>query len=313
MPSEIPSIPSEIPKLHDDEEFTMTDHTAVTPPTHVRTTQRATIMIMAGGAAGQMHRLEIERVTIGRAREATIVVTDKGISRIHCTVERAKDGTFVIKDEESTNGTLVNGVKVTEAALQPGDRIQLGAEAILQFGYFDEAEELLVNKLYEAATRDPLTKALNRRAFDDRYQAELAYAKRHSERLVVVGIDLDHFKQVNDTYGHPTGDLVLREAAGAILKMLRSEDIFARYGGEEFVVAARGLSLSNGARLGERIRETIGKLVISSPPRQIRVTVSVGVAELDEADRDGAKLLVLADKRLYAAKAAGRNCVVSSD
>ena len=218
----------------------------------------------------------------------------------------------MIEDLGSTNGTLVNGGRVTRVELGAGDRIQLGPDVVLQFGFYDDAEESLATKLYEAATRDPLTRAHNRRYLMERLSAEVSFATRHSQKLVAVIFDIDYFKRVNDEHGHAVGDTVLREVAFAVTQTLRNEDVLARYGGEEFVVLARGLSLKNGAMLAERMRHALEVRTIEAEGKKMRVTVSSGVAALEECKLpNGASLLALADARLYRAKSAGRNCIVA--
>jgi diguanylate cyclase (GGDEF)-like protein len=293
---------------------TSTDHTAVLAPTSVRSAQRATLMVLAGSAAGKVYPIESERFTIGRSRDMSLTLNDTGISRKHCTIVLDGTGKYYIEDEGSTNGTLVNGVRASRTELRIGDRFQIGAECVLQFGFFDAAEEDLVNKLYDSATRDPLTRALNRRAFHERLLAEVSYATRHRESLIGILLDIDHFKSVNDTHGHAAGDEVLRGVASAIATTLRAEDVFARYGGEEFVILGRGLVLDDGVKLAERIRLLIAGTEFVIPKGRLRVTISAGVSELGEgsSDPNGEAMLVIADKRLYAAKASGRNRVIST-
>jgi diguanylate cyclase (GGDEF)-like protein len=302
-----------VPLLYEEDggEITTTEQRAIAPRS-VRTSKWAGLMTLSGESAGKVYRLTRTRTIVGRAREADVALSEHGVSRHHCTVVHSDDS-FFIEDAGSTNGTLVNGERVRNAELVPGDRIQLGPDIVLQLGWFDETEEALANRLVEAARRDVLTGALNRRAFEERFAAELAYATRHGEKLVAIALDVDHFKLVNDTYGHGAGDVVLRELAALVVRKLRTEDVFARIGGEEFMVVARGLTCENGARLAERLRASIEASVISEPPHELRITVSLGVAELGEsgASPTGAALLELVDARLYEAKRAGRNRVVS--
>jgi diguanylate cyclase (GGDEF)-like protein len=303
-----------LPNLYAEEaERTNTDQTAVLAPTSLRSAQRATLMVLSGTSAGKVFPLVRDHAVVGRGKEADLALSDPGISRIHCEIFRDEDGRFLIQDQQSTNGTLVNGAKVIGRELRPGDRIQIGSEVVLQFGYFDAAEESLANELYESATRDPLTRALNRRSFEERLLAEVSYAVRHKEKLVALLLDIDRFKSINDTHGHAAGDEVLRGVAQAIAATHRTEDVFARYGGEEFVLLGRGLKLANGIKLAERIRSLIERTDFSAAAPGMPVTVSIGVAELKETpdDADGSELLMLADRRLYAAKAAGRNRVVA--
>lgn len=303
------------PKVYDEEiEGTETDQTAIIAPKSFRTARRPTLMAMAGTHAGNIFRIEKERISIGRAATADITLTDQGVSRIHCVVTRDGAGRYFVEDRRSTNGTIVNGGQVTRAELSAGDRIQLGSDAVLQFGWFDEAEEELAKRMYEGATRDPLTRAYNRRHFQERLASELSYAMRHDEKLSAVLLDLDHFKKINDTHGHAAGDAVLREVGVLVGALLRGEDIFARYGGEEFVVLARGLPLEHGVKLAERLRTAIEAHPFSFDGKRVHVTVSLGVAELSELTdtRSGDRLLMLADARLYRAKANGRNQTVAS-
>lgn len=295
-----------------DDDAPSTEQTNVVAPRSMRTAQRPTLMMMAGDGAGRLIRIETDRITIGRSKRATVELLENGVSRLHCAVIREKSGRWMMEDLGSTNGTLVNGGRVTRVELHAGDRIQLGPDVVLQFGFFDDAEESLQTKLYEAATRDPLTRAHNRRYLMERLSAEVSFATRHSQKLALVLFDIDHFKRVNDSHGHAVGDTVLREVAFAVTQTLRNEDVLARYGGEEFVVLARGLSIKNGALLAERMRRALEIRSIDADGKKVKVTVSSGVAGLDEcALPTGTALLGLADARLYRAKASGRNCVVS--
>jgi two-component system, cell cycle response regulator len=302
-----------IPKLYDEDiEGSRTDQTAIMVPTSVRSALRPTLMALAGSVAGKVFPIQVDRFTIGRGRDASLCLADAGVSRLHCAIRRDERGRYFLDDLTSTNGTFLNGARVDTAELGASDRFQVGAEVVFQFSFFDAAEEGIVKQLYESATRDPLTRALNRRAFQDRLLAEISYAGRHRDGLVAILLDIDHFKSINDTYGHAAGDAVLRDVAAAISSTLRTEDVFARYGGEEFVLIGRGLSLSNGAKLAERIRALVESSEFVVSPYRLRVTLSAGVAELSEVQTDtlGDKLLQLADTRLYAAKGGGRNRVV---
>jgi diguanylate cyclase (GGDEF)-like protein len=124
--------------------------------------------------------------------------------------------------------------------------------------------------------------------------------------------DVDHFKNVNDTYGHMAGDQVLRNLSSVTLRLLRTEDVFARYGGEEFVVLLRGVPIRGAHRAGERLRAAIAAAPAQSEGRTIEATVSIGCASLACCRKlDGDTLIATADRRLYAAKRNGRNQVVS--
>jgi diguanylate cyclase (GGDEF)-like protein len=203
----------------------------------------------------------------------------------------------------------VNGQVVKSHRLADGDRVGLGQTVVLRFALTDENEERLQRQLYEASVYDGLTGAVNRKHFGERLEAEIAFAIRHEEPLVLVMLDLDYFKRVNDTRGHLAGDYVLREVASLVRGALRVEDVLARYGGEEFAIIARGIDTRGGLVLAERIRSLIERSPIAYGRSSIRLTLCAGVASLACCDesRSVEGLVRIADERLYRAKAAGRN------
>jgi diguanylate cyclase (GGDEF)-like protein len=215
-----------------------------------------------------------------------------------------------IVDLDSTNGTFVNGVRVTRRVLRDGDVVQIGSHALFKFRLQDVLEERSHRALVELAMRDGLTELLNRRGFDDCLQRELSYARRHDRVLTLMLFDLDHFKRVNDRYGHAAGDEVLRQIAGRVGELLRREDHFARYGGEEFAIVARDLAGEAARVKAEQVRTVVAARPVAVDAQEICVTVSVGVAAWQpDGDLDAAALLRQADARLYAAKRAGRDRV----
>jgi diguanylate cyclase (GGDEF)-like protein len=159
---------------------------------------------------------------------------------------------------------------------------------------------------------DGLTGVYNRKHLEERITTELSYAERHGTPLSIVIIDVDHFKKVNDTYGHLAGDAVLKAVSALLKSTVRPEDIVARYGGEEFVIVARGTDAPAAVVLANRLREAVAAETIDFEGKAINVTSSAGVASLAccEPPRDRAALLGTADRRLYAAKQGGRNRVV---
>jgi two-component system, cell cycle response regulator len=158
------------------------------------------------------------------------------------------------------------------------------------------------------ATHDPLTGAKNRAALDAALAAEVERARRTRSELSLVMIDLDHFKRVNDTHGHPAGDSVLAEVAARLSRCLRPYDVLARYGGEEFVVLLNGCNATGAANAAERLRAAIASTPMSVAGLELAVTGSLGVASLGEG-QGGAELVAEADAALYRAKARGRNRV----
>ena len=166
------------------------------------------------------------------------------------------------------------------------------------------------------AERDSLTGLYNRRHFDERLAGELRRAERERSRVALLMLDLDHFKHINDTYGHAVGDEVLRHVAKIIAREVRvGTDVPARYGGEEFAVIAPGTNLLGAESLAERIRTRVAELRVPVGDQLVSVTVSVGVAVFDPRvttrDEPVRALVEAADQRLYQAKHAGRNRVAA--
>jgi diguanylate cyclase (GGDEF)-like protein len=223
------------------------------------------------------------------------------------------DNDFFIEDLNSANGTFVQGERVTRQKLNDGDQLQLGPAAIFRYSITDDDQRALLEQLYSTSVTDSLTGARNREYLDSLMLTELSYAERHDNDLSFVLLDLDHFKSVNDTYGHPAGDTVLVAVADAVRSQLRAEDSLCRYGGEEFCVVLRSIDLAGAHSMGERIRSVIQGLTIQHEKLQLKVTTSVGCASRRELPEPGAApMIALADERLYKAKKAGRNRVVSS-
>ena len=172
-----------------------------------------------------------------------------------------------------------------------------------------------IQKQRRLSTADPLTGTFNRRFFDDYLRNELARATRYGSALAVAMIDIDHFKQLNDQYGHAAGDRALRQVARALELAVRRSDLVARYGGEEFVVILRESTAQQAMERVEHLRESIAaeSLVVAGSaavPVIVNVTVSVGLATWPADGRNAIDLLAEADRRLFAAKNAGRNRVV---
>ena len=168
----------------------------------------------------------------------------------------------------------------------------------------------LFKDIQRLAKIDELTKVPNRRHLFELGERELRRSKRFGSPLSTIMLDLDHFKRVNDTYGHATGDQVLREVAMRCHKCTREVDVFGRYGGEEFALVLPNTKKSEAVIVANRLREAIASEPIKTDLWEINMTISVGIAELTDQIPDLATLLDRADTALYAAKSKGRNCVV---
>ncbi|MCC6557852.1 MAG: GGDEF domain-containing protein [Polyangiaceae bacterium] len=271
---------------------------------------KAYLIVLSGTNVGERYRVEGPEIVIGRASNASIRLLDDGISRRHARLlQTGRD--VVIEDMGSSNGTMVNGEPIGQATLRDGDHIRLGSTTILKFTYLDRLDESLHEQMYDAAVRDGLTKAYNRKYFLDRLETEVAYARRHMSHLSLLMFDIDHFKRVNDTFGHLAGDYVLARVSKLAGGTVRTEDLFARYGGEEFAILCRGVALESAGILGERLRVLIEGAAFEHEGVRVPITVSIGVAAHPTIPvESGLQLIAAADEALYEAKRLGRNRVL---
>jgi two-component system cell cycle response regulator len=173
--------------------------------------------------------------------------------------------------------------------------------------------EMMTQRLSEMAIRDELTGLYNKRYFTEALEREIDRAQRYGQKLSLCMADLDHFKQVNDSYGHPAGDCVLKKVGAVILRSTRKSDIACRYGGEEFAIILPDISLDQAVKFGERLRRQVNAVPFEPEGWPFGVTISLGVAQYDsDGKMDFSRFVQEADERLYRAKSAGRNRVVSA-
>ena len=173
--------------------------------------------------------------------------------------------------------------------------------------------KMAMGKMAEMSTRDDLTGLYNRRYFIEVSEREIAKAERYQNKLVLCMLDLDFFKKINDTHGHPAGDAVLKEVAELLQESVRKSDVPCRYGGEEFAVIMPNTHLKDGQKFCERLRVAVEKHAIRYNGTKLHVTVSIGVAQFaPTSDNSSADLLEKADNALYLAKKEGRNKVISN-
>lgn len=272
---------------------------------------RHVLVRMDTNNVGQVIPLDGDEFRLGRHPSCQVVLTDDGVSRRHARIV-AEDSGYMLEDLGSANGTFVAGERVERRRLVDGDVFQLGPTVMFRYTFTDASQERMLQKLYEASVKDALTGAYNREHFEERLKVEVAYARRHDTQVSLVMFDLDHFKKVNDTWGHQAGDTVLVTVSNKVKLGLRTEDVFARYGGEEFAIILRGIDNAGAAAVGERIRERVAAAPVEFERQKIPVTMSVGVASLTDCPEPATTVLVaVADRRLYAAKRSGRNRVVA--
>jgi diguanylate cyclase (GGDEF)-like protein len=292
------------------------DRTAIVSLKELRVPRRQSkdrhlLVRVRGAELGRVTQLPPERMRVGRSQDCELWLSDDGVSRRHASLVRV-DNHYVIEDEGSANGTFVGGVKIERHELHDGDVIQFGPTAVFRYTLSDESQEALLRQLYDASVTDALTGAHNREHFDTQLRAELSYARRHNTDVSLVIFDADHFKKVNDTYGHQVGDAVLIQIADVVRGTVRGEDVFARYGGEEFALVLRGIDIDGCGAVAERLRERIAALKIQTERGVLSVTVSAGCASLTTSEEKTPEGLIgIADRRLYGAKHAGRNRVMT--
>ncbi len=184
-------------------------------------------------------------------------------------------------------------------------------DTLLRQAFMSLENAWLYRQIARVSVTDGLTGLTNVRHFREQVQREHSRACRHNDPYTILMMDIDHFKKINDLYGHPAGDIVLREMAAIFREAVRNTDLPARYGGEEFIVFLSRTRLPEAAIVGERLREAVERKLFAAPSPMIRCTVSVGVADYLPAT-EGTEITVIerADQALYAAKRGGRNRVV---
>ncbi len=257
--------------------------------------------------------LESPQFVIGREHNADLVLADASVSRQHAMLMRDSNG-YAIRDLNSTNGSLVNGQRITEQILSSGDTLQLGS-FIFKFLASQSVESKYHETIYSAMTRDALTGAMNKRYLLETLNRELLRSVRQGLVLSLVMLDIDHFKRVNDTYGHLVGDEVLREFGNRISSACRGDDMLARYGGEEFVLVLSSTPRIEALEIAERCRQSIAETPFATTAGKLPISASFGVYSFqsteDSLTQCSTELLIQeADRRLYEAKNTGRNRVV---
>ena len=198
------------------------------------------------------------------------------------------------------------------------DRVELMARVKAHLKLAQTIKDLEASKLIlkSQANTDPLTKLTNRRSFFVKAGECMALMRRHKEHFSVLMVDIDHFKTINDTYGHQAGDEILVEVSRILGESVRTNDVLARIGGEEFTIALPYSNRLASIVMAERLRSAISEATFEYGGKHISVTISLGVAALDKDDvgiETVDELLAIADKRLYTAKNKGRNRLCASD
>lgn len=249
-------------------------------------------------------------------RRGKISVTSASTGHVQCRhVQSNLDFSYLcmpITGRGQTSGLLY--LQSSDPSERAFDRIMMQARS-----FADQLSLALVNielreRLQNMAIKDPLTELYNRRFLDEALSRELLIAERKKTKVCIAMVDIDHFKKFNDTYGHPAGDVVLKQVARHIANAVRRSDIVCRFGGEEMLLVMPDCELEEGVRKASAIREGIRALVLRSDGVELpSVTVSIGVALYPDNALDRVELVSCADQALYKAKKSGRDRVVVAE
>jgi diguanylate cyclase (GGDEF)-like protein len=283
--------------------------------------------------------------TIGRSPENSILLTDNAVSRHHARLEFSEN-TFILKDLQSSNGTLVNKKKISAISLATMDELTFGRISFtfkikessesggktlspedtrildedlkeiikgldsspLKKQLLDFQQKLNKQKksLLNLAFRDDLTGLYNRRYFDKMLSTELKRAIRYKKVLILIMVDIDHFKKFNDTFGHQKGDSVLRTVGTILKENSRSSDIVCRYGGEEMAIILPEQDMNQGITTAEKLRKKLESEAYEI--EGVNITASFGVGSTGVETKTIEELIKKSDEALYLAKKSGRNC-----
>jgi diguanylate cyclase (GGDEF)-like protein len=282
--------------------------------------RRPALVFLRGELMAVPIPLDRNQVTLGRALDADIRVNDSRASRLHARItteydEISDETHYRLRDLGSTNGTILNGKPIKEALLEDGDKFVIG-DHLIRFEMLDEIDREFQQQIHRLLVHDELTGLLTSKSFFSELSREAARAEAESILFCVLMMDLDHFKEVNDTYGHLVGSETLEEVGAVIKNSLRAGDVAARFGGEEFAAFLLDADYSQALVAAERVRAAIEQHKFSAvrrgsneEGRTHHLTISIGIAAFPDDTRDPIQLVEKADAALYAAKKSGRNRV----
>jgi two-component system, cell cycle response regulator len=281
------------------------------PDRRVATSRRDACLVHiypTGTGMGTRYSLGDSPVVLGRGDDCDIRIHDHSVSRRHARIQPAADGYYAV-DLQSTNGTFVNDEPASMRRLKDGEYLRVG-NCIYRFLAGGNVEAEYHEEIYRLTIIDALTDIHNKRYLLEFLDRELARSARHARPLALVLLDIDHFKVVNEEFGHLGGDFTLRELATCIKAMVRKEELFARYGGEEFTLVLPETTLEGGLLVAERVRALVEGHPFQYEDRRYSITISVGVATTaGDESLTPHELVRQADERLYQAKRDGRNRV----
>ncbi len=255
---------------------------------------------------GSLIPLDRDEYIFGRDSGCEYELTDDFASRRHASF-RWQGGECFVVDLGSMNGTYVNNQRVTQQQLCNGDQIRIGSH-IFKFLVSDQVEAMYHEAVFEMMTVDALTQTYNRRYFDDVFNREVNRSIRYERSLGLLILDIDNFKQHNDTYGHLVGDDLLSGMCERISSRIRGDEVFARIGGEEFALAVVESTKEELDAIGRQLCDLVSQDPFPTSHGEIQLTISAGGAHTCGLGSFAAKdLFEVADANLYRAKQSGRN------
>lgn len=270
--------------------------------------QEACLIIIQGDPQGNRHVLAKDTTTIGRDASADMALNDQKVSRLHSTVFKVGND-VTIRDEGSTNGTYVNGRKIDgPVLLRKEDMLKVG-DTVLKYLPRGELEIYYIGMLESKAHTDALTQVFNRGYITEAMEAEFKRARALKQPFALMLLDLDHFKKINDTFGHDAGDMVLRETCQILKLSLKKSHILGRFGGEEFLTLLCATPIELALEIAEAARKSVETHEFIYEGKRISVTASIGLAAMTDTTENPTVLFKLADKALYVSKEQGRNRV----
>ncbi len=269
------------------------------------------LILYDGDEIGALHQLTKDETVIGRTPVCDIVIPETRVSRCHAMLRRTAPDSdqFELVDLGSTNRTFLNGTPVERAALQSGDKIGIGGR-LLTFSMLDKTDLAYHSRIVQMIHVDELTGLLTKRSLYRALEIEIIRARRYKHPVSVLMMDLDHFKQVNDLYGHLVGSQCLAEVGQLIRECTRETDVNGRYGGEEFITFLPETDTAAAFVVAERIRAAMEARKFQHDGVCYHVCISIGIAMLPLHGDDVETLVGAADEALYEAKNTGRNRTV---
>ena len=312
------NLPNIAAKEQQDDSGQTQSSQAQTETTRPQPDRRPALVFLRGELMAISIPLERDEVVLGRAVEADVRVNDHRASRLHARISAERNAQtgamhYKITDLGSTNGTLLNGQLVTESILNEGDKVTIG-DHLFRFEMLDEIDREFQQQIHRLIAHDELTGLLTSKSFFSELRRESARAADESRPFCVLMMDIDHFKLVNDSYGHLVGSETLEEIGSIIKNALRVGDVAARFGGEEFAAFLLDADYAQGLVAAERVRSAVERQEFravrkgsSGALKSHFITISIGVAAFPDDARDPIELVELADSALYRAKRSGRN------